>query len=90
VRLVTVEGPSDALEEFRTLIDLPPQAQMMGPIDLAPETGGGEPQISRLTLRAPRSTGQALAAAAKQVAAIRSARKSERPLRIRVDPVALE
>jgi primosomal protein N' (replication factor Y) (superfamily II helicase) len=90
VRMVTVEGPPDALEEFRNLIDLPPHAQMMGPIDLAPEGSGGQPQISRLTLRAPRSAGRALAAAAKEVAAIRSARKSEGPLRIRVDPVALE
>jgi primosomal protein N' (replication factor Y) len=62
----------------------------MGPIDLAPERSGGEPQIGRLTLRAPRSAGRALAGAAKEVAAIRSARKSEGPLRIRVDPVALE
>jgi primosomal protein N' (replication factor Y) len=90
VRMVTVEGPPDALEEFRNLVDLPPHAQMMGPIDLAPERSGGEPQISRLTLRAPRSAGRALAGAAKEVAAIRSARKSEGPLRIRVDPVALE
>jgi primosomal protein N' (replication factor Y) (superfamily II helicase) len=85
-----VEGPADALEEFRNLVDLPPRAQMMGPIDLAPEGSGGELQLSRLTLRAPRSAGRALAAAAKDVAAIRSARKSERPLRIRVDPVAVE
>jgi primosomal protein N' (replication factor Y) (superfamily II helicase) len=90
VRMLTVEGPADALEEFRSLVDLPPQAQMMGPIDLAPEGSGGELQFSRLTLRAPRSAGRALAAAAKDVAAIRSARKSERPLRIRVDPVAVE
>jgi primosomal protein N' (replication factor Y) (superfamily II helicase) len=90
VRMLTVEGPADALEEFRNLVDLPPRAQMMGPIDLAPEGSGGELQLSRLTLRAPRSAGRALAAAAKDVAAIRSARKSERPLRIRVDPVAVE
>ena len=85
-----MEGPADALEEFRNLVDLPPRAQMMGPIDLAPEGSGGEPQFSRLTLRAPRSAGRALVAAAKDVAAIRSARKSEWPLRIRVDPVAVE
>ncbi len=88
--MVTVEGSPDALAEFRNLVELPPQAQMMGPIDLAPEGSGGDPQISRLTLRAPQSAGRALAAAVKEVAAIRSARKSERPLRIRVDPVALE
>ena len=41
VRMVTVEGSPDALEEFRTLADLPPQAEMMGPIDLAPEATAG-------------------------------------------------
>jgi primosomal protein N' (replication factor Y) len=90
VRMVTVDGTPDALEEFRKLVDLPLQAHMMGPIDMAPEGSGGEPQISRLTVRAPRAAGRALAAAAKEVAAIRSARKSEQSLRIRVDPVALE
>jgi primosomal protein N' (replication factor Y) (superfamily II helicase) len=89
VRMVTVEGPPEAVEDFRKLVELPPQANMIGPTDLVPEASG-EPQIRRLTLRAPRSAGRALAAAAKEVAAIRSARKSERPLRIRVDPVALE
>ncbi|HWH99271.1 MAG TPA: primosome assembly protein PriA [Propionibacteriaceae bacterium] len=89
VRMVAVEGPPDALDEFRKLIKLPPQADMMGPIDLA-AAGSPEPQISRLILRAPRSAARALAGAAKEVAAIRSARKSELPLRIRVDPVVLE
>ncbi len=89
VRMVSVEGSPDALEEFRTLADLPPGAEMLGPIDLAPQNGE-EPQLSRLILRAPRSAGRALADAAKEVVAIRSARKAERPIRIRVDPVALE
>ncbi|HKH55618.1 MAG TPA: primosomal protein N' [Propionibacteriaceae bacterium] len=89
VRMVTVEGPHDALEEFRTLLDPPPGAQVMGPIDL-PSQDSVDAHLSRLILRAPRSAGRALVTDVKEVAGIRSARKSEGALRIRVDPVALE
>jgi primosomal protein N' (replication factor Y) len=89
VRMVTVEGPHDALEEFRALLDPPPGAQVMGPIDLAPQDSV-DAHLSRLILRAPRSAGRALVTDVKGVAGIRSARKSEGALRIRVDPVALE
>jgi primosomal protein N' (replication factor Y) len=89
VRMVTVEGPHDALEEFRALLDPPPGAQVMGPIDLAPQASV-DAHVSRLILRAPRSAGRALVTDVKGVAGIRSARKSEGALRIRVDPVALE
>ena len=89
VRMVTVEGPHDALEEFRALVDPPPGAQVMGPIDLAPQDSV-DAHLSRLILRAPRSAGRALVTDVKGVAGIRSARKSEGALRIRVDPVALE
>ena len=89
VRMVTVEGPHDALEEFRALLDPPPGAQVMGPIDLD-QQDSVDAHVSRLILRAPRSAGRALATGVKEVAGIRSARKSEGALRIRVDPVALE
>jgi primosomal protein N' (replication factor Y) (superfamily II helicase) len=89
VRMVTVEGPHDALEEFRALLDLPPGAEVLGPIDLAPRDSV-DAHVSRLILRAPRSAGRALVTNVKEVAGIRSARKSEGALRIRVDPVALE
>jgi primosomal protein N' (replication factor Y) len=46
--------------------------------------------VWRLTLRAPRQFGDRLARAAKEVTAIRSARKSEGGLRIRVDPVVID
>ncbi len=51
--------------------------------------GGSETAIQRLTLRAPLSEGAQLVRAAKEAAAIRSARKSSGSLRIRVDPVEL-
>jgi primosomal protein N' (replication factor Y) (superfamily II helicase) len=89
VRMVAVDGRPDALEEFVSLLRLPSHAEVMGPVDLPPQPGG-DTSVSRLMLRAPRPQGPALTRAAKEVAAIRSARKSDTPLRIRVDPIALE
>ena len=78
---------------------LPPHAEVLGPVELPPErragvdgpsgAGAADGPLSRLTLRAPRSEGAALVRAAKDVSAIRSARKSEGALRVRVDPVAI-
>jgi primosomal protein N' (replication factor Y) len=45
--------------------------------------------VHRLTLRAPRTVGQALVRAVAEVTAIRSARKSDGALRVIVDPVSL-
>ena len=96
-KLVTVEGRPDALAEFVALAQLPAHAELLGPVELPPERGPrGEPApahpdgvLSRLTLRAPRAEGAALVRAAKDVTAVRSARKSEGALRVRVDPVAI-
>nr|WP_294693557.1 primosomal protein N' [uncultured Friedmanniella sp.] len=95
-KLVTVEGRPEALAEFVQLAALPPHAEVLGPVALSPDRRPGdpiaaasEPGLSRLTLRAPRSEGAALVRAVKDVSSIRSARKSEGALRIRVDPVAI-
>jgi primosomal protein N' (replication factor Y) len=87
-KLVTVEGRTEALAEFVALAQLPPHAELLGPVELSPERGS-DAALSRLTLRAPRSEGAALVRAAKDVSAVRSARKSEGALRVRVDPVAI-
>jgi primosomal protein N' (replication factor Y) len=64
-------------------------AEILGPVDL-PAQPAADAALSRLMIRAPRPEGAALATAAKEVVAIRSARKSDSPLRIRVDPITLE
>lgn len=97
VKLVTVEGRPEALAEFVELAQLPPNAEVLGPVALAPERRPGDPaagvqagsSLSRLTLRAPLAEGPALVRAARDVSSVRSARKSEGALRIRVDPVAI-
>ncbi|MFL6026422.1 MAG: primosomal protein N' [Friedmanniella sp.] len=86
--LVAVEGRAEALAEFIALAQLPPHTECLGPVEI-PVDRGAEGPLSRLTLRSPPSEGAALVKAVKDVSAVRSARKSEGGLRIRVDPVAI-
>ena len=88
VRVVVVEGATETLEEFVALARLPADAEILGPVEVR-GSSGPEKSVHRLVLRGPRGEGPALARAAKEVTAIRSARKSEGALRIRVDPVDL-
>ncbi len=94
VKLITVEGRRESLDEFVELAQLPDGTELLGPVEL-PRTAAqraidGDEALWRLTLRAPRQFGDRLARAAKEVTAIRSARKSEGGLRIRVDPVVID
>ncbi len=92
VTLITVEGPSDALGEFVSLIQPPPHTDQLGPVEFdmqRPPADGGLGPIQRLTMRAPLSDGAKLVRAAKEAAAIRTARKSSGSLRIRVNPADL-
>jgi primosomal protein N' (replication factor Y) (superfamily II helicase) len=93
VKLITIEGPAEALSEFASLVNAPSTAQSLGPADLVmrrPAAGNAsEPTMQRLILRAPLAEGPRLVRAVKEASAVRSARKSEGPLRIRVDPVEL-
>jgi primosomal protein N' (replication factor Y) len=86
-KLLLVEGRPDALEDFLSLSRLPDHAEVLGPVEVDRPTGSD--QLHRLTIRAPAAEGDRLVRAAKEVLAIRSARKSDGALRVTVDPVAL-
>lgn len=88
VRMVRVEGRSEALAEFGALARLPPETDVLGPVPVETTSPTDEP-VQRLTLRAPRTAGAALVRAVQEVLAIRSARKSDGALRVVVDPVSL-
>jgi primosomal protein N' (replication factor Y) len=88
VKMVLVDGRAEALAEFAELAQLPPHTESLGPVELGP-VPHSELVLHRLTLRAPLGEGPALVRAARDVTAIRSARKSEGALRIRVDPVVV-
>lgn len=85
VKLITVEGSADAVAEFADLYRPPEHTERLGPVDLPPAPGE-EVVRQRLTLRAPLPVGGDLVQSVKDVTALRSARKSDGALRIRVDP----
>lgn len=87
VKMVTVDGASNALTEFRELLRPAEVVEVLGPVDLPAGPGGASDDVrQRLTLRAPLRTARELVRTVKDAASVRSARKSEGGLRIRVDP----
>jgi primosomal protein N' (replication factor Y) (superfamily II helicase) len=87
VKMIIVDGRPESLTEFGQLFKPPEPTEILGPVELGPNTSGE--MISRLTLRSPLSVGNRLTGAAKAVAATRSAKKAEGALRIQVDPVEI-
>lgn len=88
VKMIMVEGRIEALAEFLQLARLPEATEVLGPVEIGPSTSG-EVMVNRLMLRAPLSAGGTLVRAVKEAIGVRSARKSEGALRVRVDPVAV-
>jgi primosomal protein N' (replication factor Y) len=87
-KLVTVEGRAEAVAEFVQLAALPPHAELLGPVAL-PSERGADTGLLRLTLRAPLLEAPELVRAVKDAGSVRSARKSDGALRIRVDPAVI-
>lgn len=80
-RLATITGEPGAVDDALTLLDAPPDAEVLGPVDL----DEGE---SRVVVRVPRAQGQALSLALGQLQRVRSSRKLD-AVRIQVDPPTL-
>ncbi|MDI6911992.1 primosomal protein N' [Nocardioides sp.] len=80
-RLATITGEPGAVDDALVLLDAPPEAEILGPVDL----GEGE---SRVVVRVPRAQGLALAHALGQLQRARSSRKLD-AVRIQVDPPTL-
>ncbi len=88
VKLLTVDGRAEALAEFQQLLQTPEPTDVLGPVELGPNSTG-EVIIHRLILRCPLLAGARLVAAAKAAGATRSAKKATGALRIQVDPVTV-
>jgi primosomal protein N' (replication factor Y) len=89
-KVVTVDGTAATLADVVEQLRAPDPTEILGPVPLPGATlAGTEDAVERLTLRTPHGTGAALVRAVKDVTAVRSAKKSEGALRVRVDPSAL-
>ncbi|QIX28716.1 primosomal protein N' [Nocardioides sp. JQ2195] len=85
-RLATITGSPGAVDDVLTLLDAPAATEVLGPIPV--ETREGTPTESRVVLRAPRQSGNALSEALGELQRLRSARKLD-PVRVQVDPPSL-
>ncbi|MEU1278387.1 primosomal protein N' [Streptomyces sp. NPDC005805] len=98
-RMAEVVGPPEAVLSFLAAAELPPDAEVLGPVPLPPPGPGRAPggrtrpgpgeRWDRALLRVPPGSGAALAAALKTAQAARLARGGADPVRIRVDPLSI-
>ncbi|GFM95963.1 putative primosomal protein N' [Streptomyces fulvorobeus] len=94
-RMASVTGPAEALAAFLAAAELPPQAQILGPVPV-PAAEPGRPRRAwdappgesweRALVRVEPGRGAALAAALKTAQAARMAKGGGEPVRIRIDP----
>ncbi len=81
-RIASVSGPQEAVEALLADTELPPGAELLGPVD---EPADGV----RMLVRVPRSAALTLAGALQQAQAGRSARKAPGTVRVQLDPAEL-
>jgi primosomal protein N' (replication factor Y) len=81
--MATVSGIPKAVTAFLEVMDLPVEAEVLGPVPV-PSTGSDEEQV-RAVIRSHREDGPSLVAALSTAQSMRSARKLE-AVRVQVDP----
>jgi primosomal protein N' (replication factor Y) len=79
-RMATVTGDLGALDDVLHLLDLPPGAEVLGPVPVDDE--------HRVLLRVPAPAGEALSRSLGELQRVRSARKLD-PVRVQVDPLSI-
>jgi primosomal protein N' (replication factor Y) len=86
VRFAVAQGEWAALTELAAAVSSVSGTVALGPALVVPAEDTGD-QLARLVIRAPLASGPALMQALRALMAVRSARKDQRPMRIKVDPV---
>ncbi|MHA6782564.1 primosomal protein N' [Pseudonocardia saturnea] len=89
VRMAAVEGVPAAVAEVVDEVCAGMEVEVLGPVEIEPPASDGI-ERERALLRVPRARGRALAAALHAAQAARTARKAPDPVRVRLDPVAIE
>ncbi|WP_155054413.1 primosomal protein N' [Streptomyces blattellae] len=93
-RMAAVTGPREAVAEFLEAVELPREAQVLGPVPLPVAAAGGPRRVGappgehwdRALIRVPPGRGAALAAALKTAQAARMAKGGGEAVRVRIDP----
>ena len=82
VRIASLTGPQDAVGALLEDAELPPGAELLGPVEEPPDS-------IRMLVRVPRSAGLLLASALHAAQAGRTARKAPGAVRVQLDPAEL-
>jgi primosomal protein N' (replication factor Y) (superfamily II helicase) len=87
-RIAALTGAPDAVRELLDALELPPGAEVLGPVHVSERRPGTDDQ-ERMLVRVPRAAGQRLSEELRRAAAGRSARKAPDVVRIELDPQQL-
>ncbi|GAA3627399.1 hypothetical protein GCM10022267_12140 [Lentzea roselyniae] len=82
VRMATIDGTPDAVNALLDELRLPPTGEILGPVPL-----GDDETKERALVRVARSEGRQLAAVLAEAQAVRTARKEQELVRIKLDPL---
>lgn len=90
--VAAVDGTEEGLRNFMESLEVPPGAEILGPVDLprnARPPAGVEPgtPIQRMLVRCDRRQARAVGAALKAAQVVRATRKDPTPVRVVVDPI---
>jgi primosomal protein N' (replication factor Y) (superfamily II helicase) len=88
VRMAAALGPPAAVNELIDSAELPPGADVLGPVETEGSGGSGEAEV-RVFFRVPRAAGADLARALQAAQGVRSARKATGSVRVQMDPLDL-
>ena len=88
-RMASLVGERPALIRMLDLADLPPDAEVLGPVAAISGRGADEVELQRMIVRVPRTGGAALAHALHAAAGVRSAHKEPGSVRVQVDPLQI-
>ncbi|MDV6013262.1 primosomal protein N' [Haloechinothrix sp. LS1_15] len=88
VRIASVQARADVLADFLMELALPEEAEVLGPVSVAP-AAEGEEEVERVLIRVARTGGRELATRLAAAQAGRSARKAADPVRVQLDPLEL-
>jgi primosomal protein N' (replication factor Y) len=87
-RMAVASGHREAVAELMAAVELPPVADVLGPVDTEPPGEAGDGDV-RVFFRVPRKAGAELARALQAAQALRSARKAAGAVRLQMDPLDL-
>jgi primosomal protein N' (replication factor Y) len=88
-RMAALTGDARAIAEFLASVELPPAAEVLGPVPVVVPRSTDAETAERMLVRVPRVQGAALATALKAGQAMRSARKAPSVVRVELDPATL-